>query len=281
LALLICGEVAQAKQAVVKGKLRKLYKVKILSKDDGDDGMLPAAIEGEEAPSNQLKAKVSRLRFTQKEAPAAASTPAPSAQATSAPAPAASTPSTPASSTPAPQATSAAPATAAPASNPAADTAAQQASVDAQENKVEAEEKQVEAEKAAVDNEATKVEQTEQQLASTEQQVQQDQAAAEETKGDGEGGCCFPVTVGPKDIPNGDTRSVMVIGDKKANAEKAAQVETPEHLLSDPKELKKVEHDIPKIDEQIQAVSQKVKEIEEAPLVPSDDGTVVAKTPSL
>jgi len=77
----------------------------------------------------------------------------------------------------------------------------------------------------------------------------------------------FPILVGPKNIKNTETRSVVVIGDRTHNKKRWSQVKTPARLFWHPKGLKKTSKHIKRAGRTIGAVHKKVKRISEAPLV--------------
>jgi len=77
----------------------------------------------------------------------------------------------------------------------------------------------------------------------------------------------FPILVGPKNVPNKETRSVVVIGDSASNRKRYNAVPTSKKLLWDPKKLKKTVKHIKKAAGRIVAARTKTKRISEAPLV--------------
>jgi len=77
----------------------------------------------------------------------------------------------------------------------------------------------------------------------------------------------FPILVGPKNVPNTETRSVVVIGDKEQNKKRWSAVSTHKRLFWHPKGLKKTARHIVKAARRIVAAHVKHKRIAEAPLV--------------
>jgi len=77
----------------------------------------------------------------------------------------------------------------------------------------------------------------------------------------------FPILVGPKHVPNTQTRSVVVIGDRAANKKRWSRVRTHKKLLWNPKELKKTRRHLKRAHRRIVRAAEKTKRISEAPLV--------------
>jgi len=77
----------------------------------------------------------------------------------------------------------------------------------------------------------------------------------------------FPILVGPKNIKNTETRSVVVMGDKAHNKKRYDTVHTPKKWYWHPKGLNKTRRHIKRAGRRIAAAHAKTKRISEAPLV--------------
>jgi len=77
----------------------------------------------------------------------------------------------------------------------------------------------------------------------------------------------FPVLVGPKNIRNTETRSVVVIGDRDENKKVWSRVNTPRKWDWNPKSLKRTSRHIKKAGARITKAHKLTKRISEAPLV--------------
>jgi uncharacterized coiled-coil protein SlyX len=143
-------------------------------------------------------------------------------------------------------------------------------------DKVAAEEKSVAEAAAAEQAVSEKLDQVESKVAEDESLAKAEAAPAAQVAtptGEETAACpgCHdekPVYVGRKNIPAQDTRSVLVLGNPDENKEKWEAVETPEQLLTDPKEIHNVEDGLPAVADQIANIHNKVEEIKNSPLVP-------------
>jgi len=77
----------------------------------------------------------------------------------------------------------------------------------------------------------------------------------------------FPILVGPMNVKNTETRSVVVIGDKVHNRKRYNAVDTPRRLFWKPKGLKHTARSIKRAGRTIAAVTKTRKYISQAPLV--------------
>jgi hypothetical protein len=165
--------------------------------------------------------------------------------------------------------------------NAAAAGAAAPAAAGAQAEAVNAAEQEVGKEEEAVAEAENKVEA---EAAAVSDAVKDEQAVKAEVEGLEEkteeaapaGVEPADVTVGPKFIPAGETRSVLVVGNSAANAEKYNAVDASPKLLTDPAELKSIDESQEKTSEDITAIAQKVDEISKGPLVPAPGGEITA-----
>jgi hypothetical protein len=151
-------------------------------------------------------------------------------------------------------ATDASPETQAEVTKDAAAVSQEEKAVKAEEKALEAEAKSVEETKEAVVEEAKKIEDEEKKIEQVAETVKASVAAGPKDEKE-EGGCCFPVYVGPKNIPNGETRSVVLIGNTAANAAKVAAVDADPNLVTDPKEIRAAHENLNAIGAKIQVSS--------------------------